>query len=236
MDYFVFGGVDTRNFDIHIFDLNTDLSPKMLVDEIKIPGRNGSLLMKNNSFENVQHRYMGVVYENAADNLAWFRSEIMKNSGYMRLEDSIHLEEFYEARYVGGLEPVLTPERTMAKFAIEFSRKPQRFLKSGERTYVITGNSTVLENPTPFPARPLVRAYGTGTFSFGGKSVTVSSHSYDYVDVDSEMMDCYCGPYNLNAKVSLNDYEFPELLGGTNTIQKDSTLSRLEIIPRWWAV
>ena len=235
MDNFVFGDVNTQDFNIYIFDLNTDMSPNSLVDEIEIPGRNGSLLMQNSYFQNVTHRYMGVVYEDAAENLRWFRNEMMKYSGYQRLEDSIHEEEFYEARYVGGLEPTLTPERTMAKFAIEFSRRPQRFLKSGEKEIEFTG-SRKFQNPSAMNAKPLIKVYGNGTLSINGKTITVSSHSRPYVCIDAEMMDCYYGAINLNSYVEFQGDTFPEIPAGESTISTSGSISKVIVTPRWWTV
>ena len=68
-------------------------------------------------------------------------------------------------------------------FAIVFDCDPRRFLRRGaefvERT---TGTSIV--NDTLFEARPVIRAYGTGTLSLGGVSVTVSSANV-YTDIDA---------------------------------------------------
>ena len=235
MDWFKFGDVDTRNFDVYIFDLNTDMSPENKVDEIKIPGRNGSLLMENRTYENTEHRYMGVIYQNASENLAWFRNAIMQNSGYQRLEDSIHPEEFYQARYLGGLEVTLTPERSMAKFAIEFSRKPQRFLKNGEKEIEFTSSKT-FNNPTPFDARPLIKVYGSGTLNVAGKTVTISSHSRAYVCIDSDMMDCYYSADNMNQYVEFQNDEFPVLPKGESGISASGGISKVIVTPRWWGL
>lgn len=234
MDWFKFGDVDTRNFDIYIFDMNTDNAPAQLVDEITIPGRNGSLFMQNHYFENVEHRYVGVIYQNAAENLKWFRNEIMRNSGYQRLEDSIHNEEFYQARYIGGLDPKITPDRKMVKFVIEFSRKPQRFLKDGEREIILSGAQT-FENPTPFPAKPLIRVTGSGTLTLGTKTVTIASNSKPYIYIDSEMMDCYYSSDNCNSLVTFSDDNFPVFESGKSTLSY-SGVSNVRVTPRWWAI
>lgn len=235
MDNFIFGGVNTLDYGIHIFDLNSDLSPISLVREIEIPGRNGALLDQNYCFENVEHRYMGVVYENAAESMRWFRNAILQNGGYQRLEDSIHPDEYYEARYLGGLEPTLTPDRTMAKFAIEFRRKPQRFLKSGEKTISIS-ETTTIKNPTHFEAKPLIRVTGYGNLSINGKYTTIQNYSQTYIYIDCEMMDCYYGALNLNRYVQFDGNTFPVLKAGENTISYSGSISGVSIVPRWWMV
>lgn len=236
MEYFIFGNVDTRSYNIHIFPLNIDLAPEVYQQQISVPGKHGNLLAVNRRFENVTHRYTGVIYQNAESNLAAFRSAIMKYDGYAKLTDSILTDEFYQARYAGGLEPDLALGRDMVKFVIEFDRKPQRFLLSGEEITSITSSYGSLSNPTPFPSKPLIRIYGNGTVGVGGKSITVTGNPYSYVDVDCEMMDCFYGATNLNSKVSLPGFQFPTLGSGSVGISRGSGVSRVDITPRWWRV
>ena len=235
-DYITFGDVCTLDYDIYIFDLNSDMSPVYELNEVVIPGRNGTLLLSHNRMENVEQRYMGVIYENAEENLRWFRDAIMKNDGYQRLEDSFHPDEFYTARYIGGLEPKLTPERQMVKFAIEFSRKPQRFLKEGEQTETFSATGAKIDNPTSFPARPLIKIVGNGTVTVGGTTITVASHSNPNLVVDSEIMDCYYGATNCNQYVSFSSNDFPTIPGGSSTVNFTGSVTSVEITPRWWTV
>lgn len=235
MDYFIFGDIDSRDYNVWLFDLNTDEAPESLMTEIKVPGRNGALLQSNRTFENMQHRYMGVIYENAADNLEWFRNAMMENLGYAKLEDSIHPEEFYVARYVGGLEPKLSPDRQMVKFAIEFSRKPQRFLASGEEEVIVPNGGTI-ENPTLFDSHPEITVKGYGTLSINGNSVTIENYSRSEITIDSEMMDCYYEDYNLNQYVTFSNNRFPVLRKGTNGINYSGNITEVRIVPRWWQI
>lgn len=235
MDYFIFGEIDSRDYNVWLFDLNSDEAPESLMTEIKVPGRNGALLQSNKTFDNMEHRYMGVIYENAASNLEWFRNAMMENLGYMRLGDSIHPEEFYFARYMGGLEPKLSPDRQMVKFAIEFSRKPQRFLVSGEEEITVSSGGTI-ENPTLFDAQPLITVKGYGALSINGASVTIANYSRSEITIDSEMMDCYFEDYNLNQYVTFSNNRFPVLRKGTNGISYSGNITEVKIVPRWWQI
>lgn len=234
-DYFLFGDIDSRNYNVWVFDLNTDSSPDIVQEEIAVKGRNGVLLLPSTRFDNVQHRYMGVVYEDAERNLTNFREAIMKYDGYQRLSDSIHPDEFYQARYTGGLNPKLAMGRDMAKFAIEFDRMPQRFLLDGERkSEVPTG--TTLFNPTAFKAQPLIRVYGYGTLKVGSTTVTIAQHSNAYIDIDSEMMDCYYGSVNCNSLVTFSGNDFPILPSGKTGVTFSGNISKVEVTPRYWRV
>ena len=75
---------------------------------------------------------------------------------------------------------------------------------------------------------------GTGSVTVNGVTITVASHSYAYVDIDCELMDCYYQGYNLNDKVTIGDY-FPQLDLGNNAIALSGVTS-LGVTPRWWTV
>lgn len=234
-DYILFGDVDSRNYNVWVFDLNTDGSPDLDQEEITVQGRHGTLLLPNVRLENVQHRYMGVIYEDAERNLINFRDAIMQYDGYQRLSDSIHIDEYYMARYTGGLDPTLARGRDMIKFAIEFDRMPQRFLLEGERVQTVLNGSTLL-NPTFRKARPLIRVYGYGTLGVGSVTVTIAQHSYTYIDIDCDMMDCYYGATNCNSLVTFSGNDFPVLPHGKTGITYSGNITRVDVTPRYWRV
>ena len=234
-DYILFGDVDSRNYNVWVFDLNTDGSPDLDQEEITVQGRHGTLLLPNGRLENVQHRYMGVIYEDAERNLINFRDAIMQYDGYQRLSDSIHIDEYYMARYTGGLDPKLARGRDMIKFAIEFDRMPQRFLLEGERAQTVLNGSTLL-NPTFRKARPLIRVYGYGTLGVGSVTVTITQHSYTYIDIDCDMMDCYYGATNCNSLVTFSGNDFPVLPYGKTGITYSGNITRVDVTPRYWRV
>ena len=233
MDLFTFGNVNSNDYGIWLFDLNTDVTPESLAQEINIPGRNGALLMENYYFQNVEHRYMGVIYEDASVRMEHFRSAMLASTGYLRLEDSIHPEEFYIARYMGGLEPKLSHDRKMVKFAIEFSRKPQRYLKMGEKEFTITNNGT-LKNPSPFDSQPLITVGGYGTLSINGVTVTIENYGKSFITIDSELMDCYSDGLNMNQYVTFQNSKFPALRPGDNGFTYSGNITSVKVIPRWW--
>ena len=74
--------------------------------------------------------------------------------------------------------------------------------------------------------------YGTGSFSINDTEVTVNTVD-EYVDIDSESMQCHKGNVNCGQNVQLTDY--PTLVGGDNTVTLDG-VTRLVITPRWWKI
>lgn len=91
-----------------------------------------------------------------------------------------------------------------------------------------------MENPTKFPAKPLIRVNGVGTVTINNITITVSTVD-SYVDIDCEIMDCYEGGTNRNKDVTFSTYDFPELMPGANPVSFTGVTS-VEIKPRWWRV
>ena len=89
-----------------------------------------------------------------------------------------------------------------------------------------------LVNPTPFTALPLIRVYGTsGTLMVGDNIVQISQID-GYVDIDSETQNAYKGTSNCNANINAPD--FPELPEGQTGISAEGSITKVEIMPRWW--
>lgn len=83
-------------------------------------------------------------------------------------------------------------------------------------------------------AKPLIRAYGTGSFTIGDCTVTINSANV-YTDIDSDLEECYKDNLstNCNGNVTLTSGTFPTLPSGENDISM-SGITKLIIYPRWW--
>lgn len=92
--------------------------------------------------------------------------------------------------------------------------------------------SNILTNPTPFPSKPLIRIYGTGTLTVNDITITVTECD-QYVDIECELMDCYEGDTNRNGDVIFSTYDFPTLRPGDNTFVLSGP-SGVQVTPRWW--
>jgi phage-related protein len=242
--------VNTSTYKIHVFDMNAEDAPEIETDEVVIPGRNGSEFLLSARMPNIVHRYMCVIYENAYENYKNFRQAIAKLSivtngntqyaPYMRLSDSFRPDEYYMARYLGGLTPKMTPDKDMVKFVIEFTRKPQRYLVEGETRITMRSNYETVQasiiNPTGMPARPLITVKGDpdSYFYIGGAKITIVDTLSGTFSIDSEDMECYQFS-TTTKKVALQDYKFPILTAGSNTAQMVSSgIQEIAITPRWW--
>ena len=232
--YLIFGGKNTREFNIWISGTGTFDAPRRDVSRISVPGRSGDLVMDNGRFENVEMTYPAFIPKDFPTNFAAFRAYAKSMIGYQRLEDTYNPEVYYMAMLVDNFGPETAALNRSGQFEITFNRKPQRFLKSGEDWLPTITAATSIYNPTPFAARPLIRVVGTGSFYIGSIPVTVTANS-TYIDIDCELQDCYNGSTNLNANVQLVNAKFPELNPEANGITL-GTITSLQIKPRWWTI
>ena len=234
-NYFTLDGTDSRSFGVFISGQGTFNGPARALEYISVPGRNGDLIRSNTRLQNGTLTYPAFIYSNFRANIAALRAFLTSASGYRRLEDSYHPEEYRKAVFRGPLEVSATNRNDAGSFNLSFDVMPQRFLLSGETTVVFT-TSASLTNPTLYKAQPLLRVYGKGTFWIGGTSITVAGHNYSYVDIDCETGRAYYGATALDNKISLSVIDYPTLKPGANGISLGSGITRIEITPRWWKV
>ena len=234
-NFFSFGGKDSRDYGVYLSGAGTYNSPAREYQNISIPGRDGDLLSTSTRLQNVELTYRCGIVSDAEENLAALRSMLLSTVGYVRLTDSYHPEEYRLAVYKGGLEVEMEPHLQAGEFDLTFECKPQRWLTSGE-TPVSVANGDTLTNPTPMPARLLIRVSGYGELTVGDVMVTVAENNYTHIDIDCEMMDCFSGDANCNSLVSFSGNDFPVLPAGETGIAYDSTITSCQITPRWWRV
>lgn len=235
-NYFTLDGTDSRNFGIFISGRGTFDSPARSMNFIQVPGRDGDLIGMSTRLQNGTLTYAdSFIYEDFDERLAAFRAFALSVTGYRRLMDSYHPNEFRLVTYAGPLTVNTTPRNNAGKFTISFNCKPQRYLISGE-TPVDTNASITLINPTLFDSQPLFRVFGTGVLSVGSINITIASHGNPYIDIDCSIGRAFYGATPLDNKVTLNTIDYPVLKPGANNILLGSGITRAIITPRWWTV
>ena len=234
-NYFSFGGRDSRYYGVYLSGAGTYNSPAREYQNISIPGRDGDLLSSSTRLQNVELTYRCGIVADAEENLAALRSMLLSTVGYVRLTDSYHPEEYRLAVYKGGLEAEMEPRLHAGEFDLTFECKPQRYLVSGEMPVTLSAGGSIT-NPTLMPARPLIRVSGYGELTVGDVTATIAENTYTHIDIDCEMMDCFSYDANCNALVSFSGNDFPTLPAGETGIAYDSTITSVQITPRWWRV
>ena len=135
----VIAGRSISDWGLKVSDANVFDSPVRSQEEIVVPGRNGTLIIDNGSWKNIDITYTCYFEKSNFDkSLADFQSYLGKLKGYQRIEDTIRLGEYRLA----NLSEMVSIKRDGAGyhsgvFDITFNCKPQRFLKSGEEPIFI---------------------------------------------------------------------------------------------------
>ena len=270
LNYLTYDGVDSRDFGVFLSGEGAFDAPARRGEMISIPGRNGSLFMDEGVFENITVEYpafIGTGYEAIFRNkLGDLRSALTSRGNYKRLTDTYHPDEFRLGVYREGLEVDPKHITRAGNFTMKFDCKPQRFLVSGEETFIFEENGTIT-NPTLFASSPLIKVTGNGTVAFGndGEYRFVVSNNPGTIIIDSEIMEAYqpAGelypwtdengdqliqeigiglelrdgteyPANMLGYIEFYDSIMPKIDPGEQPIRFSSTITELEIVPRWW--
>lgn len=231
MNELTYNGKKLSEFGVYYDSHPAYGSPERDVEMVEIAGRNGSLIIDNDRFRNIDLSFPCYCPSNF---LAQYRNAmafLQSSKGYNRLEYSEEPDHFRMASFNMGSQP--EPNQRAGHFPVVFSCKPQRFLKSGEETVPITAD-TYINNPTLFPSYPLIRIYGAGKVTINNQVITVSAHSLDYIDINCELMDAYCGSTNANQYVSFSDNNYITLKAGANGIDLDGVT--IDITPNWFEI
>lgn len=231
-EYFVFNGTDSRTLGTVIFEETQYNASPRVYDKLSVPARSGQLFLDGRRYGDVTHRIPFVIYENFINNERNLRNFLLSQIGYKRLEDSRYPDEFFMAVYDSNYVTKVSRDRTMGKGILSFTRKPQRYLKSGEAKTTLTQSGSIT-NPTLFDSQPLLRIYGVGTLGIGSNAITIIA-SDGYIDIDCEAMEAYKGTASRNGAIQIQDIDFPVLKPGANGITLGSGITKVEITPRWY--
>lgn len=211
--------------------------PERNYEIIPVPGRNGDIVIDLNSYKNVVREYNIAIGEEDGD-FSVLSSKIANwlysGHGYLRLEDS-YLPEYYMMAAVIAPNNIINILEQAGRATVQFNRKPQRFLKSGDRSIIVT-KQTTLFNPTQFNSKPLIIVNGTGSgvVNIGGYSVKIDNLE-DEITIDCELEESYKGTNNQNKKVTLSN-GYPLLVPRDNIVNFSGGITKVTIIPRWWTI
>ena len=243
---FYLDGIDARSAGIQL-QAPIEFSEAVPVVEAQtIPGRNGDLIWETGSYENRSGSAscfcLQKDVEKAISSAGRF---LMGKKGYRRLETSDDPDHYWMAR-VENSPRIEQRLRTLAPFDIGFDCKPQRFVKSGENPIELYENEIVFNDHIVYneygqKSLPLITVHGKGkivlTVASGLNTFSVIIKDLDgvlYLDCDTQ------NAYNNNGNQNQNIYapDFPVLMPGENLIQffgdANSSIEKVEIIPRWW--
>lgn len=207
--------------------------PAKNVETISVPGRNGDLILDEGTFKNVTISYPAYIRENFEIVWQGLINKLATLKGYHKIQCSDDLTHFRMGRVIIPQTPSVFKVNTGASFSLAFDCKPQRFLTSGQNQYSRTASGSI-NNPTNYTSQPLLRVYGTGSFTLAGNRVTIS-YNPDYIDIDCEAMECIGSDgTSMNRFVSFSQVDYPVLNPGSNSLTIGTGITKIEYTPRWW--
>lgn len=237
MGVVIFNGTSSVDLGAEVEIIPGYETPEKDYDIYHVPGRNGDVYIDNGSYKNTSRMYYISIpaYSKNFVSIANSISEWLHPvSGYARLEDSYEPDYYRLAVCKNGLE-ISNLLNEAARIAISFDCKPQRFLKSGDRSIIFT-KSGELRNPTNFKALPIitVKGSGNGILRVGAHTITISNIDTE-LTINSEVQDAYYGTSNRNSVITLSN-GFPKLMPGLNEISFSGGITSLEVMPKWWTL
>ena len=151
--------------------------------------------------------------------------------GYLRLETGAEPDVYRMVLPKNGPRTDLRAG-SIAPFEIEFSAKPELYLKSGELPVLLPASGAVLSNPTGFAAKPLITVRGDGAGSLFVNGTECRFLSLDAsCTLDCSIQDAYKGDENKHGTVAIAEY--PVLAAGETVITWTGGIQSVEVVPRW---
>lgn len=240
MTYFTYNGRSSADFGLHIEKKDVFSAPSYDAEFISIPGRSGDIINPNRRFSNIKVTYTVFLMRKNTAALASVLRDI-KGWLYSELDRYHELTDSYDAEYFryGVISGSLDIEEQLNKigcFTVTFNCKPYKYSFAGKQMVSVDSTSISVTNPTAFEGRPYIKLYGSEavTLNISSGSSTTSwtiSAINEYIEIDSELMNCYKGIVLKNDTVMGDG--FPMLKPGTNTISCVGAVTRIEVIPRW---
>lgn len=239
-----YDGKALSDFGVYVSGDGVYNAPEKDYTVTEVPGRNGDIYSYNKRYRNIsvtypafiigKDRITGSAREDFALRVQGLRAWLNHADKYCRISDTYHPDQYRMG--IHSVEFVVTEQLLRAgEFDLTFQCKPQRFLTAGEVAQIFTESGGALDNPFFFEAQPHVRVYGYGVLYIGDYGIQIAQSTLPYVDIDCERMDAYYGTINCNNMIALES-DFPRLGAGRSVVTFGSTITRVEITPRWWTL
>ncbi|KHO39116.1 transporter [Clostridium tetani] len=219
---FVWRGIHSNEKGLKIISLPNITTPEKREEKIIIPGRDGYLTQSDESYEGeVKPVEFDIKHDNFDDIKTW-----LNGSGEVIFSNEP--DRYYKARIINKLDLA----RVLEKFhsgIIQFDCQPFGYDLNND--LIIIDKPISIYNEGTYESQPYLKIFATGdiTLSINNKVIKFTGIQ-DYIELDSELMECYKGTANCNNKMI---GEFPILKVGENKISWIGNVSKIEITPRW---
>lgn len=237
MGVIIYNGVSSEELGIVVEHPPNYEIAKRRYETIQVPGRNGDIIIDNNCFDNVDRTYDIAIGQEGGD-FTVFASRmadwLSAGSGYCRLEDTYE-PDYYKMAVMSDPGEVINILQQAGRTTVTFNRRPERFLKMGER-FVEVYNGSILTNPTKYTAKPIIEVSGkgSGSITVGRRTIEIEN-IVNSITIDSELQEAYSDGVNQNGNIIAPD-GLPILEAGENVISYSGGIANVTISPRWWTI
>lgn len=199
---------------------------------VYVPNRNGSLTEDLGTYRDIEISISFGFKAKDRDNFG-YKCRVIRN-WLLTIEDNklsfSDDEMFYKVKTIvfdkGGIERGL---RTIGRFTVTFICDPFSYLQ--DELITITKDNSTIYNEGTYESQPYLKIFGTGYVTLNiNDEVIKLENIIDYIELDSEIMECYKEHQNCNNKMT---GEFSTLQIGENKISWTGNVSKIEITPRW---
>ena len=227
-DYFIWNGVDCRQYGIHVSELPPITIPLERSTQTNVPGRPGSLTQLEGED----------VYDDMILTATCFISDPaqipaiaawLKGSGTVTFAN--RTGGYYKARIANQIpfEKVLrgNPHCT---FAVNFRCYPFFFAEAGD-DITVTTSGTIITNPGSVYSEPILTVTGSGNITLMvGTTIAELENISGSIVIDSVLQEAYQGTTLMNDHMN---GEFPVLKPGANAISWTGTVTKIVVRPNW---
>ena len=232
----IFGGVNSADYNVWISGADSYSAPERDVEVVSVPGRNGDLIIDNGKWNNISITYPAFIPKGFENQFNYFRSAICRKTGYQRLEDTYHPDEYRMARLAGGLSPSKVGAFLRnGDFSLTFNCKPQRFLKIGDEPVQIL---------IPFVSAGKIEshyipAYEDGKLDFEihcvpTDTLTVVVKEYDSTGTETDSTSFTCSNGDTESVDTIEDRYYRILVSGISFASYiDETYVRVQMIAKY---
>lgn len=229
MSDFLFNGVSAESMGLRIERYPDINKPRKRLTPVTVAGRNGDLHISDGSYESIVIRYE-CWWKNRNSNFSTSRTaheiaEWLYNAPVAaRLEDTYDSLVFRTATFHGPLDIENILNR-YGRVTLEFACMPQAWLKAAESVIPFTRPGGMVNNPTPFATKPLVRIIGSvgGLLRIGDSFMLlrfpgIESHEFW---IDCEEMEAWevVDGQEVPSNAWIDEYQFLTIAPGLNKIE-----------------
>ncbi|MDO6448083.1 phage tail protein [Oceanobacillus profundus] len=220
--------VDTREFNIYQRERVVIPTPEEDNEHIEIKGRHGSLTKKN-GFKDIELPIDFYFYEKASFKVAFRHAKIkFFNATTLMLNDDDFV--YYKIKSV-SINDALNDVLELGEFTVVFRLDPFQYETNPTKT--ITDRTTLTNHG--YESEPIITVHcsGVGKLYINNIPITIQNINGTII-IDSELMNAYGNSSGIIT--NLNNHmigDFPVFKHGSNVIDFDGAITKLEVNPRW---